>query len=371
MKNISVVFLSVFMALFLATSGQAQLSTTEIDRIRNKGVLDGEDFQVIDEFVKNGVAEITNTGDFTAISDIRKAIVSRSSSNRDSAQAQYQEQFFDSAYNYLSEAVSQAASTGSQQTMYKKLTNLLILIDNLNTSRLADLSLNYIDHPNLIVRYWAVRSVTSAAVLDELNTGNVGSMQLGRDICTELKTIVADASPETIEIMASFAGGIEVPQGRELLLAIADHRIKQYENWNVDRPLVEMAILQLLNSEWASAEQQEQKQQTGRRFGQLFSYVMQGYIKGQDYWQSHQKEQLVSVMVEIEKSVISRRLELAQSVIERSIEEDRVEALQREHDRLLGSPGQRGALAEAMNFNYAGESQAPKTLPAPPDRASQ
>ena len=107
-----------------------------------------------------------------------------------------------------------------------------------------------------------------------------------------------------------------------------------------------------------------------RHFGQLYSHTMQYYIQGRDRLNSEQKQQLASVLVEVEQSCISKLLGISQSVIKRSIEHDDYDRLKQEHQRLFGSTGQQGELAKSLDFDYGQTANgdrrlSPSELPGP------
>ena len=108
-----------------------------------------------------------------------------------------------------------------------------------------------------------------------------------------------------------------------------------------------------------------------RRFGQLYSYVFQRYIKGRDVLSDTQKNQLASVLVETEISCISKRLKVTQSVVKNAVEQGDYTALLQEHSRLLGDETKAGQLPLKLNFDYGkgpdgSRRIAPLALPEPP-----
>ena len=78
-KRATIVVLAAFLALVMHSSSEA-VNTREIDALRNKGVLESGDFQIIDNFVGEAVRELVRTRDFTSIARIRTVILSRSTS---------------------------------------------------------------------------------------------------------------------------------------------------------------------------------------------------------------------------------------------------------------------------------------------------
>jgi len=356
------------------------VSTSEIDSVRNKGVLEDEDFQIIDKFVAEAVRELVKTKDFTSIARIRTVILARKSSSRDSAATQYAEQFSKSAYKYISSGLKQASGLTPEERKFKVVLNLLILVDGLSDLRLADLAMEKLSNHNTVIRYWAVHSVTNPGITKQLNSAKAANSNLARNIVGRLKGLVEGASPETIALMAQFAADVDIPQGEDLLLQIADMRISKYANWTVDYELLDATVLRLLCNKISAAGLNKPlpatsrgKPAIARRFGQLYSYAIQRYVKvkGRDFLAATQIGQLASVLVETEDKCIRELLEKRQVVIKRAVERDDVTALLLEHNRLLGDETRAGELALKLNFDYGpspdgNKRTAPLTLPEPP-----
>ena len=108
-----------------------------------------------------------------------------------------------------------------------------------------------------------------------------------------------------------------------------------------------------------------------KRFGQLLSFVMQRYIKGQGQGvlKAASASYLVSVMIDTEGKCVGRLLGTPQATIRRAIEAGDLNALQAEHDRLLGTGSQAGEVSTKLGITYGPEGQTqatPLTLPARP-----
>ena len=162
---------------------------------------------------------------------------------------------------------------------------------------------------------------------------------------------------------------MDIPQGEDLLLQIADIRISKYANWTVDYELLDATVLGLLCNKISAGGLN--KPAIARRFGQLYSYAIQRYVKGRDFLDATVIGRLASVLVEIEDKCIRELLEKRQVVIKRAVERDDVTALLLEHNRLLGDETRAGELALKLNFDYGpspdgNKRTAPLTLPEPP-----
>ncbi len=358
--------------LFLAaTELSGALDVREIERVRDKAVLENQDLQTIDDFVAGAVQELIKTNDFTSIAKIRNNIVSNDRSSQDTAAAQYAAQFSESAYKHISEALKAAETTAPDARKFKITANLLILIDALENPRLAELAMPLLNDKNTVVRYWAVHAVTNKAVTRQLNSGGPANLALAGQITEKLKELVTQESRfEVIALIADFAGRTNLPQGNELVLQIADTRITKYADWTVEYELLDAAILKLLSAKISSTSMN--KADVAQRFGQLYSYAIQRYVKGRDLLNDTQKQQLASVLAETEQSCISKLLGVPQSVIRKALDKDDTAAILTEHNRLLGGPGRQGRLAEEIKFDYGRTSEGarrtwPLDLPEPPE----
>ena len=365
------IFAVLAFLVLVVNSVSGAVKTSEIDSVRNKGVLADEDFQIIDNFVAKAVRELVKTKDFTSISRIRTVILARKSSSRDSAAAQYSEQFSKSSYKYISSSLKQASGLTPEERKFKVVLNLLILVDGLSDLRLADLAMEKLNDDNKVIRYWAIHSVTNPGITKQLNSSKAANLNLAMNIVGRLKRLVEGASPETIALMVKFAADVDIPQGEDLLLQIADVRINKYANWTVDYELLDARVLRLLCNKISSGALNNPA--IARRFGQLYSYAIQRYVKvkGRDFLAAAQIGQLTSVLVETEDKCILELLGKRQMVIKRAVEQDDVTGLLLEHNRLLGDETRAGELAVKLNFDYGPNSDgnkhtAPLALPEPP-----
>jgi hypothetical protein len=372
MKDKWTIFAVLAFLVLVMNSVSGAVSTSEIDSVRNKGVLENEDFQIIDNFVAEGVQELVKTRDFTSIARIRTVILARKSSSRDSAAAQYSEQFSKSAYKYISSGLKEASGLTPKERKFKMVLNLLILVDGLSDLRLADLAMEKLNDDNTVIRYWAIHSVTNPGITKQLNSAKATNLNLARNIVERLKGLVKRGNPETIALMAEFAAEVDIPQGEDLLLQITDMRINKYANWTVDYELLDASVLRLLCNKISSGG--SNKPAIARRFGQLYSYAIQRYVKvkERDFLAAAQIGQLASVLVETEDKCIRELLGQRQMVIKRAVERDDVTGLLLEHNRLLGDETRSGELAVKLNFDYGpnpngNKRTAPLTLPEPPE----
>jgi hypothetical protein len=334
------------------------VDTWSIDNVRSKGVLDEEDFKVIDDFIREAVSELVNSRDFTSIARIRAVIVSRKSK-----QAQYAEQYSKSCLAHIGAALEQSREIEPAEDGIKVRMNLLILIYSLGEPRLVDLAVGELKDESPVIRYWAVRAVTSSSEPTEQVIGL-------------LKEAAVDASSEVMGLIADYAGSKNGPEADELLLSIADERIKSYAEWKVREHLSDIRILKALCAKVTGNS--KQKGELGLRFAQLYSYAMQKYIKdinGGDFLNEKQKQELASVLVEVEDKCIGELTSFQQTVIKRAVEEGNASVLLAEHNRLLGEETKVGEIPGRIGFDYGvaedgGRLTAPKTLPDVPSETA-
>ena len=371
-------FLAVTAAFFvLATnSNSIAVSTTKVDEVLNKSVLDDQDFKIIDDFLAEAIRELVRTKKFTDIARLRTVILSRRST-----QGQYAQQFSESANKHIELAFQQVEKLRPEERKTKVIINLMILIDGLEDLRLRDFAIRMIKDKNMVIRYWAVHSLTNPAIIQQLNSATTSNSTTAQTIAEQLKEILDTSSPEIIALIARFAAAVNIPQGEELLLQVADVRIKRYADWTVKYELYDITILKLLESKiplpsqpmGGPAPTTSSKPAVARRFAQLYSYVIQRYIKGAGFLNNNQKQYLASVLVEIEEKCISRLLGTPQLTIRRAIERINMPAILDEHNRLLGSETTPGQLPAKLGFDYGTTNTgtkrtAPITLRNPPTK---
>jgi hypothetical protein len=355
LKRIIVVALAAF--LFLATiPGSRAVDTGPIDEVRKKQTLSDQDMQVIDEFIAQAVQELVDSRDFTEIAKTRTIILSKQSN-----QEQYAQQFSESANRHISAALARAKEF-HEERQFKVTLNLLILIDGLQDPRLIDLALPLVDRQSKAIRYWAVRCITNPGLVEKLNTGTSNPQRVPR-MLGQLSNVVDNSSPEVLAMMAEFAVSVDVPQGTDLLLKIADQRIEAYRNWTVQYELVDGVILKAVYGKIVTST--TSTTDVARRFAQLYSCLIQRYIKGRELLSETHKHYLASALVEVEDNCIGRLLGRQQSTIKRAVEAEDFEALKKEHDRLLGAEATEGALPAKFNFDYGVGPSDERTVPLP------
>lgn len=366
MKAKHVIFSGLTVVLLVISTSFA-VSTREIDRVRNKGVLGAEDFEVIYHFVEQAVEELIETDDFTSVARKRAVILSNDSSSKGSAQAQYSEHFFKAVHKSAGQGFKRAAEMEDKDSGFKITLNLLILLDGLGDLRLADLAVGKVTDENKAIAYWAVHSITNDKIVEKLNFVRLSELKAGQKIIDKLNELVDRAEPEELALIIKFASQLNIQQGTELLVKIADMRIKKYAGWSVENELLDTAILKSLYDKMQLLT--GRKAAIAGRFGKLYSYAMQRYIadiNGGDFLADEQKQQLASVLVEIESRCVSRIMGIRQSVIKKAVERGDFRGLLAEHKRLFGDGSSAGQMF--LKLGLEGEdAPTPFLLPARPE----
>ena len=365
--------LAVFFVLAIDSNAIA-VNTRDIDNVLKKGVIDDQDKKIIDDFLSQAVQELVKTKDFTSIAKLRTVILSRKSS-----QSQYAQQYSESAYKQIQAGFEQAQTLRQEDRKTNVTISLLILIDGMEDLRLSDLAMAKLKDQNMVIRYWAVHCLTNPAIIEQLNSGATTNPQLARTIAGQLKEVVETSKAEIIVHIARFAANVNIPEGEELLLQVADERIKRYADWTVKHEFYDNILLKLLESKIPISSQDPaaiipttslNNTAIAQRFAQLYSYAIQRYIKGKDTLNETQKQQLASVLIEIEDKSINRLMggtQVTIRTIRRAIERgDAMEILLDEHDKLLGSETTAGQLPSKLGFDYSTTPDGPKrTAPIP------
>ena len=372
LKRAVSVILVVGVILAVFSVSKAVVDLRGIEEVTKKDVLTPADLQVIDEFMNDAVTDLVRTEDFTAVSKTRSIILNHQADKaQPSAQEQYALQFSESAYKQIGEAIREADGLPNESKRFKVITNLLILADSLKDPRLVDLAIGQIRRENGPVRYWAVRAATDPELWSKLSQQEGVAAQASARILTDCSQVAAGSGPESLRLMAEFAGRFNTAEAESLLVRVADARVARYADWTVSYELVDGAILKGLCDKLTAAGAADS--QTAKRFAQLYSFAMQRFIKGQrlGILKDTSRDYLISVLVGTEQNCLGRLLGSPQATITRLIQADDPIALQAEHDRLFGAPGAPGVLPAKLNFSYGPEGASQPTpilLTDPPQR---
>ena len=361
-QNAKILVFACFSLVFAVTLNA--VDTKKITAVRNKDVLEDPDLRAIDEFVEDAIREILEAKDFTNISAVRDALVKNSSSNRPGPDKQYRPQFRKSVLTHITEAFKTAQDFPADRRFLVSV-NLLMIIENLRDVQLSTLALDRLNDSNAAVRYWAMKCFSSPEVIKLLNEDPGQSVVVSR-IINRLDKLIGNSDDAMLVLIANFASELKADEATKLLVTIADQRLRQYENWQVKNELTDITVLKALCNKIIS---KQDVPQTAPRFSQLYSYIIQRYIKGNNLDDHRQK--LISAMVEVEDLYIRRLLGVKQTMLREALEKkdrnEQLKALEAEHNSLLGSATSEGKLPVKWQFTYrcseGKESTAPCSLP--------
>jgi hypothetical protein len=376
--------MALLMAVLAINPALGVVSTRDIDAVRQKAlvdkdVLEDSDFEVIDAFWAAAIEELFISEDFSEMLKVRTDIFTRRGGDEPT---QYSVSFISSAKKHLKSAFDEVKQwdTDRRKTWIER--NLMILTAQLENADLLELGMQMLGHENGTIRYWAVKTVTNSSIVGQLNADLSSDAELATQIATRLDAVAEkETYPEILDLICGFAEQVNVPRSKQLLPKIVDLRTKAYENWKVKYELMDARLLKSLGNEILSETSELDKAVIILKFAQLYSYVMQRYILSANTLSDISKQQLASVLVEIEQSVLDKLLGRPQSTIKKAVEKILTKktpeqkdylALEREHDSLFGTPGRVGQLPDALNFDYGKNADgtaitSPKKLGPPPE----
>ncbi len=350
------------------------LNSTEIEGIRvakheSKARLIDGDKGVIETFVRSGLEELLLEEDAWEAVVIRVAILAQKGGSELSP---YSAAFIEAAVNNLKITIEDAGRLEDADRRQRMLLNLVIIAAELESTEMADIGLGMLASPDAATQYWAVRTVASPAIAAQLTSPIMGDEDLTRRIVSELDKVVGRAvAPETIRIVVEFADAVDTPQARALVLKIADSRMSLYENWTVKYELMDIILLSALGRQIMSETAEPKRLMACRKFGQLYSYVIERFILGGQVLSAGQKRQVASVIAEVENTIVSKLLGQSQVRLKKAVESAKVSTLESARKILLGSSGQTGSLGTKLKFDYGKTATGttattPKSLKSPP-----
>ncbi len=350
------------------------LNSTEIEAVRaarhaSKARLIADDKGVIETFVRSGLQELLLEEDPWEAVIIRVAIVAQRGGSELSP---YSAAFIEAAVNSLNATIEDAGRLQDADRRQRMLLNLLIIAAELESTEMADIGLGMLATPGAAAQYWAVKTVASPAVAAQLKSPITGDEDLTRRIVGELDQAVGTGlAPEGIRIVVEFADAVDTPEAKALVLKIADLRMSLYEKWTVKYELMDIILLSALGRQIMSETAEPRRVTACRKFGQLYSYIIERFILGGQVLSAGQKQQVASVIAEVENTIAGKLLAQSQVRLKKAIESAKLSTLESARKLLLGSPRQAGSLPAKLKFDYGktatgATATAPKSLKPPP-----
>ena len=156
----------------------------------------------------------------------------------------------------------------------------------------------------------------------------------------------------------------------QLLMKITSLRMQQYRNWQVKDEMTDSVVLKALFTKIMS---KQGLPDAARDFAQLYSYVCQRYIKGNNLNDVH-RQKLISAIVDVDDKYIRKFLGQQTKIRDAVIKKDNP-ALTAEIDNILGSSGTEGSLPAKFQFTYrtpeGKDTTSPLALPPEPDNSKK
>ena len=319
--NFKKVFFAILItfSVLMTQNNLYAINSSQIDNVLNKKVLNEQDFKVIDDYIRGAIDVLLNEQNMASIGRYRDAIATRKGT-----QPQYVYQFNQSAEKYLTEAFKNVKKITPKRRQMIVLTNLLILINSLENVQFVVLAVNKLEDENTIVRYWAIQCLANPDVITQLNNKEASNPNLLQEIADKFIKMVPKSGPEELNLMAKYAASIDIPKGVELLKLIVDKRIQSYADWAVQSEHIDGNILILLEDKIVNSSDKADVPTLARQFAQLYSYIIQRYVKGEKILNNIQKTQLVTDIIETEDICI-KNMTGAQQNLRKAIEQKNIQ----------------------------------------------
>lgn len=364
-------FSAIFLIIFSLCFSVFAVNTARVDVVRSKETLADSDTEVIEAFLAEAFSEFLAKTDFSDIAALRTVIVSRSSSELESGQFQYGSRFFTAVQKQLPQTLNKISQMPDDQRKQLLTMNLLILVNDLGNIEISKTALDYLQGPDVMIRYWAVSCLTNGNILNQLNsTDSAGNIRLAEQFAQKLQAVAqTEQSGDILILLAQFASGLKQPAANEILKEIAQKRINLYLNWQVENEMIESWILKALSDRCQNDK--ENASAMMKDFAILYSLVIQRYIIGQETLSQTSIRNLVSVIAQSEKC-LSLFLPDWPGSLKRAIEKGGGSILLAEHDSLFGSTNSAGKLPAAAGFDYGKNTDGSvKTAPPQLQKPSQ
>lgn len=328
------------------------VDTTQIEEVRSKLAQsntqpDAAALQVIDNFWRKSIDQMMLTEDTDEMVTLRQDLEKFKGENSLSF---YASAYLKTGHTHLKVAID---TVGKWEQNAKKVNverNLMILITRLGSVELADLVMGKLSDVDPMVRYWAVRSLTSEEIISQLKSDVTGDEKLTAQIISALEGYLKTSSDTLpLSFAADFAAAMNTTASRKLLYVMADRRIDAYMKWTVTDESVDAGILKSIGKLIPTVSDAAEKQELLSRFGQLYSCVVQRYMLGENLPQSA-KDQLVTVIAEVEDNVISKQIPGWMSKFRIDLSKNM--PMDKDYEFLFGTPERAGELAGRLGFNY-------------------
>ncbi len=340
------------------------MDTTRIKEIREQYAqsstpLDSAAVQVIDDFWRKSVDAMMLTENTDEMVTLRLDLKKFSGDNHLSL---YASAYLKAGRKHLGVATDTVGKWEENARKVRVERNLMVLVAELESVELADLALAELSDKDPMVRYWAVRSLTSPEIVSQLKEDVTRDEKLTSQIISALEEYLK-TSPDTLTLpfVAEFAAGINTAASRKLFWTLADRRIDAYMKWTVTDESVDAGILKSIGELAPAVSDPLEKQELLSRFGRLYACVIGRYMQGGKLPQAS-KDRLVTVIAEVEDKIVGKQV--AGWAMKFRTDLSKNIPLDKDYELLFGSEGRVGELAGRLNFNY-GKDGSGKALVSP------
>lgn len=357
----------------LSFTAVAVAETTPIEQVRTQSVQsntppDAAGLQVIDDFWRKSIDAMMLAEDTADITMVCDELVKQKG---DKDLSFYASAYAKAADKHLRSAMDTVSKWTENDKRLRVERNLLILLSRLSSLELADLAVTRLNDQDPMVRYWAVRALTQPSLVVQLK-GVAGDEKQTSNIIAGLEdAIKKNNDSRTWVFIGDFAVKLQTAASQNLLLSLADKRIDAYMQWNVTDEAADASILKAIGAIVPVMTSPAAKQELLSRLGQLYSCVLQRYMKGGNL-SNTSKDQLVTAIAEVEDAVILKILPGWTTKFKTTLANNK--PIDKDYELLFGSGTRPGDLASRLNFNFGNDNDGkeiliPKPLPAEPAKA--
>ncbi|OQY06170.1 MAG: hypothetical protein B6I25_04435 [Planctomycetales bacterium 4572_13] len=341
-------------------------STTEIETLRShvqdsRTELTVSEQGVISKFWRASLDQMLLTDSSRECVEIRKQLAEEKGSEYLS---HYAATYIAEAKNAIETAFvdAQRIEGIEQRQMLER--NLMILTAELKSPGLSSLALQRLDAEDAVTRYWAFKAVTSPAVIEQLTSDITGDEKTTEAILSGFKKhISVEPQAEIQKRVVRFCMAFDDPLARDILVLIADRRIKAYRDWTVSDEMLDITVLTALGNVAMLRQEPADKTLFGRKFAELYALIIQRYLKGKDALSKDQRTRLLTVIAEVDQTALGKTMGIKTGIFT-SLK--RRAGMEREYEVLFGDRMRSGLLAEKFKFDY-GKDASGKPVTAPPE----
>ena len=357
--------LSCFLG-FVCMAVAYSASTVEIEALRSRvqgssAELTASEKGVISKFWSTTLDQMLLTESSKECVEVRKQLAEQKGSEYLSY---YATAYIAEAKSAIGAAFEDAKRMENSQQRQVIKRNLMILTAEMESPSLASLALQRLDAEDDVTRYWAFKAVTDSLVIRQLTSDVTGDEKTTEAILTAFKERVPVETQTPIQKMVvRFCMAFDDPLARDILLLIADRRIKAYGDWTVRDEMLDVSLLTALGNVAMFQQDPTHKRVFGRKFAELYALAIQRYLKGKDAFSKGEVEQLLTVIAEVDQNVLGKTMGIKTGVMQ-ALRTKR--GLEREYEVLFGDRMRSGQLAEKFKFDY-GKDASGKPITAPPE----